>query len=219
LDDNPYQSTVVPSYSMLDPTNPQAEYGNGAEDIRHRVVGAVIFEPQTHFHGIKDYALGGWRIAPLIQAQTGLPFTPYVSGSVSGLTVPSGTDGCVPTGTATTCAVNAAYKGLNGSGSSADRLPWIQRDSSNFPRTVVIDVRVGKNFYIHAARFENARFEVFAEIFNVANHQNITGLTDEAYTLSGTTLTTYNNYGDYTNSNSNYTYSPRQVQVAARLHF
>jgi hypothetical protein len=84
---------------------------------------------------------------------------------------------------------------------------------------VVIDVRVGKNFYIHAARFENARFEVFAEIFNVANHQNITGLTDEAYTLSGTTLTTYNNYGDYTNSNSNYTYSPRQVQVAARLHF
>jgi hypothetical protein len=61
------------------------------------------------------------------------------------------------------------------------------------------------------------------------NHQNITGLTTEAYTLADVktststpiaqTLTPYAPFGTYTNSNSNYTYSPRQVQIAARLHF
>jgi hypothetical protein len=68
------------------------------------------------------------------------------------------------------------------------------------------------------------RFEVFAELFNVMNHQNITGLTTEAYTLTASpagvpTLTPYSNFGTYTNSNSNYTYSPRQLQLAGRLHF
>ena len=115
-----------------------------------------------------------------------------------------------------------AYKGLNGSGSSANRLPVIERNTYQQPSTFVIDARLGKNFYIHAPHFDNARFEILAEVFNVANHQNITAVQNTAYTISGTTLTPYsgtNLFGTNTNSNSNYTYSPRQVQVAARLHF
>ena len=216
LDDNPYLSTVVPSYSALDPTDLQLEHANSSLDVRQRFVFAAVYQPLTHFHSVEDYLLGGWRIAPIIQAQTGLPYTPYVSGSVSGLTVPNGTDGCAATAG---CSVNAAYKGLNGSGSSADRLPWIERNSYNDPKTVVVDVRLGKNFNIEAPQFEHARLEVFAEVFNMMNHQNITGVTNEAYTLSGTTLTAYPNFGNYTNSNSNYTYSSRQIQIAARLHF
>jgi Carboxypeptidase regulatory-like domain/TonB dependent receptor len=219
LDENPYESTVVPSYTMLDPTNPHADYGNSNTDVRNRFVFAAVYQPQTHFHGYKDYLLGGWRLAPLVQAQTGLPYTPFVSGSVSGLTVPAGVDGCAPTAPATTCNVNPAYKGLNGSGSSADRLPVLQRNTYNQPNTVVFDVRLGKNFYFHAPHFESGRFEVFAEVFNVMNHQNITQISDQAYSLSGTKLTTVASFGTNTNSNSNYTYSPRQIQLAARLHF
>jgi hypothetical protein len=54
------------------------------------------------------------------------------------------------------------------------------------------------------------------------NHQNITGVENDAYSLSSTTgitLTPYTTFGQYTNSNSNYTYSPRQMQIAVRLHF
>jgi len=61
--------------------------------------------------------------------------------------------------------------------------------------------------------------EFFAEAFNLMNHQNITGITDEAYTLSGTSLTPNSSFGNYTNSNSNYMYTPRQIQLAARYHF
>jgi hypothetical protein len=223
LDQNPYQSTVVPSYNMLDPSNRKEEYGNSVQDIRSRFVAAFVYQPQTHFHGIEDYVLGGWRIAPLIQAQTGLPFTPTIASSGTGyFTIPDdGTDGCTPTVAKNgVCSnVKAANTGLNGAGSSANRLPWIERNSYNYPKTVVVDLRVGKNFYIHASHFDNARFEIFAEIFNIANHQNITGLTTEAYSYSGSTLTPYAAFGTYTNSNSNYTYSPRQVQLAGRLHF
>jgi hypothetical protein len=231
LDDNPYMSTVVPTYNILDPTNLKLEHGNSSLDVRQRFVFAAVYQPQTHFHGIADKALGGWRIAPVVQVQTGLPYTPYISGSVSawsatntsGLTVPVGTDGCTTSNVTATgsgvCAVNPAYGGLNGSGSSADRLPWIGRNSFNRPGTVVVDTRFGKNFYIRAPHFDSMRLEFFGEVFNALNHQNITGVNDEAYTLSGTNLTPYASFGTYTNSNSNWAYSSRQMQVAARLHF
>jgi hypothetical protein len=228
LDENPYESTVVPSYNILDPTNIQAEYGNSATDVRLRYVGALIFQPQTHFHGYKDYLLGGWRIAPLVQIQSGLPFTPSVSVSsfTSVSVTPQQFSGCAPVAPATTCIETLSGNGVNGDGSSANRLPFIDRNSYNYPKTAVVDLRVGKNFYFksHALHFDRVRFEVFAELFNVMNHQNITGLTTEAYTLTSSaagvpTLSPYSNFGTYTNSNSNYTYSPRQLQIAGRLHF
>jgi hypothetical protein len=223
LDDDPYESTVVPSYTAYDPTNLQLEYGNSATDVRLRYVGALIFEPQTHFTGLTRQLLGGWRIAPLVQLQTGLPYTPYISGSASGLTVPAGVDGCVPATGQTTCGVSLAYKGLNGSGSSADRLPVIERNTYRYPKTAVYDMRLGKNFAVHPLLgSEPMRLEFLADLFNVMNHQNITDISNEAYTLSGTTLTPYtagNAFGSYTNSNSNFTYSSRQLQVALRLHF
>jgi len=219
LDDNPYLSTVVPSYNAFDPTNLQLEHGNSVLDVRQRAVFAMVYQPQTHFHGLKDKVIGGWRIAPMVQVQTGLPYTPYISGSVSGITVSSGVDGCTPVAPATTCAANPAYGGLNGSGSSADRLPWIERNSYNRPNTIVVDSRLGKNFYIKARHFDNMRFELMGEVFNILNHQNITGITDQAYALSGTTLTPFASFGTYTNSNSNWAYSSRQMQIAARLHF
>ena len=42
LDDNPYESTVVPSYSAYDPTNLKLEHGNSATDVRLRYVGTHL---------------------------------------------------------------------------------------------------------------------------------------------------------------------------------
>jgi hypothetical protein len=214
LDDNPYESTVVPSESSLDPTNLRADYGSSATDVRLRYVGAVVYQPQTHFHGVLQQVLGGWRIAPLVQAQTGLPYSATISTS-SLYNVASGGNTYALTGS-----------GVNGSGSSgANRVPWLARNSFNYPKTAVFDLRLGKNFYFNGIpHFERVRLETFAEVFNVMNHQNITGVTTEAFTLTDSTtnvptLTPYNLFGTYTNSNSNYTYSPRQVQIAVRLHF
>jgi hypothetical protein len=216
LDENPYTSTVVPGYNLSDPTNPRADYGNGNSDVRLRYVGAIVYQPQTHFHGLKEQALGGWRIAPLVQLQTGEPFSATISSSsFKTVTLANGTTGTL------------AGTGINGAGSGSTRVPWMARNSYNYPKTAVVDFRIGKNFYIPSlAHMEKLRLELFAEAFNLMNHQNITALNTEAYTLADAastpvvqTLTPYNGFAKYTNSNSNYTYSSRQIQITARLHF
>jgi hypothetical protein len=216
LDENPYESTVVPSYNLSDPTNPRADYGNSSTDVRLRYVGAVVYQPQTNFHGIVQQVLGGWRIVPLVQLQSGLPYSPTISSSsFKTVTLSNGSTGTL------------AGTGINGAGSGSTRVPWIARDSYTYPKTAVVDLRVGKNFYLSAVpHLERLRLELFAEAFNLMNHQNITSVNTEAYTLGDVTgapvaqtLTPYSQFAKYNNSNSNYTYSSRQIQVAARLHF
>ena len=55
------------------------------------------------------------------------------------------------------------------------------------------------------------------------NHQNITSVSNGAYsiTTSGAinSLNYVSTFGTYNNSNSNTIYSSRQLQLAARLHF
>ena len=148
---------------------------------------------------------------PSLQAQSGLPYTPYVSGypgeSASGV------------------------RSANGAGGTSGRIDAIRRNQYTRPKTTKVDVRVGKNFNFNVDKFglERVRLEFFAEMFNIANHQNITGVQNTAYNLSSTgtvaannvvdTLTLQPNFGTYNNSNSNFVYSPRQLQLAVRLHF
>jgi hypothetical protein len=209
LDFNPYIGTGVPGPSALDPNNQYKDYGNSSLDVRQRFVLAFTYQPPTKFHGWKDQVLGGWRIAPIFQAQSGLPYTPYVAGypgqSLSGV------------------------RSANGAGGTSGRIDSIRRNQDTYPKTTKADARLGKNFYFNVDKFglERLRLEFLAELFNIANHQNITGIQNTAYNLTYTgsgasaidTLTLQPNFGTYNNSNSNYTYSPRQLQLAVRLHF
>ena len=122
--------------------------------------------------------------------------------------------------------VSPAYKGLNGSGSSANRIDILGRDNFRRPSENKLDARVSKNFEM-SDRFGHFRMELLAEVFNVLNHQNITGLSAGAYSITPATGTNTintltflgNTFGTYTNSNSNQTWEDRQIEIAARLHF
>jgi hypothetical protein len=203
FDFNPYIGTGVPTFNVFDPTDLRKEYGNSSLDVRHRFVFAGIYQPPVHVDGWKKYLADGWRIAPVIQIQNGLPYTPHVSGGTS----------------------LGEFKSINGVGSSADRIDILGRNQVTMPKTANVDLRVGKNFYLPDSRFGSYRLEIFAEAFNLMNHQNITSVSDGAYSISsgsGTTPNTLNfvqNYGTYLNSNSNNIYSQRQMQLSARLHF
>jgi Carboxypeptidase regulatory-like domain/TonB-dependent Receptor Plug Domain/TonB dependent receptor len=200
LDFNPYIGTGVPTFDIFDPTDLKKEYGNSSLDVRQRFVFAAVYQPMFNTHGWLKYAAEGWRIAPIVQAQTGLPYTPTVSGSAPG----------------------GAFKGINGTGSSADRIDILGRNQVTMPKTAVVDLRVGKNFTLPGAHLDRFRLELFAEAFNLMNHQNITGVSHGAYSISTGATNTLNfvqNYGTYNNSNSNTVYSQRQMQLSARLHF
>jgi hypothetical protein len=71
---------------------------------------------------------------------------------------------------------------------------------------------------------EKYRLELLGEAFNLFNHQNVTGVNNTGYTISGNTLSnatlTFNpNFGVVTNANSNTIYRERQIQLAIRLAF
>lgn len=198
--------------AWLDPFgNQRLNYGNSTYDIRQRVVGWAIFNiPGIKAdHSALAYLTNGWSLKPLIQAQSGLPYSATVSG-----TTPSQctTVGCLAPNSATST-------GLLGTG--VTYVPQIGRNTFRYPRVVNVDARLQKDFRVT----EGKAVSLYIEGFNIANHQNVTGVNAGAFTLgsaAGTgnaTLTSTTNFGQVNNTNSNYAYSPRQFQVAARFTF
>jgi hypothetical protein len=136
----------------------------------------------------------------------GSPTTLATSGSVTGYI----------TGTST---------GYTGSGGST-RIPGLQRNTFQLPKTVVLDLRGSKRFTVR----EHYTLELLAEAFNLMNHQNITATNTPAYAFGTatnaagqaySTLTQYTGaaFGSVSNSNNNNIYSPRQIQLGARFQF
>jgi len=77
-------STFSDTNDLLDPFNIRNEYGNSIFDVRQRsVLNAVIGTPWKK-EGALGYLVNGWQIAPLYQAQSGLPYSLTTAGSAPG---------------------------------------------------------------------------------------------------------------------------------------
>ena len=197
LDFNQNQSTAPTTNSWFNPyASGRSNYGDSNFNVPNRLVGyALIFLPSTA-RGWKSYVLNGWDINPLMQMQNGLPYSYNTTGFVTG---------------------NSFAGGVNGSG--VTYIPQLGRNTFQQKRTIVFDTRLEKEIKVH----EGYTLQLIGEGFNLANHQNVTGVNTTGYTIGGTaaasTLTYNTSAGTVTNANSNYVYSPRQIQLAVRLEF
>ncbi len=194
LDFNQNQSTAPGTNNFLDPYSSQRQnYGNSNFNVPNRLVGyALIFFP-SKATGWKSYLLNGWDLNPLAQMQNGLPYSLGLSGFQPG----------------------ASYStGITGSGVSG-YFPQLGRNTSQQKRTIDFDIRAEKEIKF-AEKYD---LQLIGEGFNLANHQNVTSVNTTGYTFSGSTLVYNAAAGTPTNANSNYVYSPRQVQLAVRLEF
>lgn len=215
LDYNVAQFTAAGANNWLDPfANARSNYGNSNINIRHRAVGwAILNIPGIQSKNLVSYLTNGWSIKPLIQIQSGLPYSYSVS---------SGSPGSQPIGSAAGCTSTATClapysTGIAGTGVSS-YIPFFGRNTLTQPRDIVVDARVQKDFRIR----EGASFQLLAEGFNLANHRNITGVNTGAFTLStSNVLTATTNFGQPSSSgvNGNYAYQVRQVQLGARILF
>ena len=214
LDFNQSTPTSPGTNNWFDPLgNARANYGNSSNNIKHRVVGwAVLNIPGLAGHSPLTYATNGWSIKPLVQAQSGLPYSLTVGGTVP--------NQCYVAG-----CLEANSSGLGGTG--VTYIPAIGRNTYNNPRTIDIDMRIEKDFKLK----ERYNLELFGEAFNLANHQNVTGITSQGYTLNTvqpaagnpapptSTLVYQSAFGSVTAANGNNSYQVRQVQIAARITF
>ena len=214
LDFNQNASTQASTNGWFDPFgNARANYGNSNNNIRHRVVGwAILNVPGIEGKGPLTYLTNGWSIKPLIQIQSGLPYSLVVTGTVP--------NQCYVKG-----CLEAASSGLGGTGITY--IPAVGRNTFNYPRTINLDARVQKDFTFA----EKYNLELIGEAFNLANHQNITGLNNTGYVLSTvtpvanspapptSTLNYQSTFQTVTSANSNNAYQTRQIQLAARVTF
>jgi hypothetical protein len=171
LDYNPYIGNDIPFGGPYDPTNVHDEYGNGQLDVRQRFVASAVYRPETHFHGWRSYIGNGWQVSPLVQLQTGLPYTPVTTGA-------NPTDG-YGQGSNGSGGVSASAGGLS-------RLLITGRNQSNLPKSAVVDIRAGKRFYINQGS-RRMSLDLEVSVYNALNHQNITKVSQTAYCLESAT--------------------------------
>lgn len=222
LDYNPYLSTGYGSASeLLDPLNPAGEHANSTMNVPYRfVVGATYRLDFRGLSGWRKESFSGWGLAPIVQMQSGLPYSAGTTNSVG----------------------SSLYGGIIGAGGTG-RVPDIDRNAFSMPSTAVVDLRISKTFHIELGSL-HSEFELFGEAFNLFNHQNITSVNTTAYcvtslpststpsvgtgcpqlqslptTTAGEYLVGNPLFGTNTNSNSNTLMTPRQLQIAGRLHF
>ena len=209
LDQNQNQSTQASTNTPLDPYASQtASHGNSNFNVPNRFVAYAVLKYPKSFSGFKSTLLDGWNLDPLVQVQNGLPYSLTTSGFPSGA---------------------SASSGWNGAGAGTAYVPNIGRNTFQLRRDAVFDLRAEKQILLH----DRYNLQLLGECFNVFNHENYTGVNSVGYDFgSGTSATAANgtttyttpltyapSFGTYNNANSNYAYSPRQVQLALRLEF
>jgi len=202
LDFNQNATTTTSTTNWLDPyANPRSNYGNGSYNVPNRLVAWAVYN-LPNFAKSKNWAsyiTNGWSVDNSFSAQSGLPLSITVSGNV---------------------ASNKVLTGWNGGGST-QYIPNIGKNTLKYPRHLVDDVRVQKNFEFK----EGYNLQLFANVFNIANHQNIDGLNTTGYaftngTTSSVTATYQSTLGTVTSSNSSgFLYTPREIEIAAKFTF
>ncbi len=220
LDFGQNASTFSDTNDLLVPGNMRLEYGNSIFNVPNRVVGSAIIESPWHAHGALGYLTNDWELAPIYAAQSGLPYSLVTAGTPGFATVT--TDPV--TGNTTTVTYNALGAGINGS-NGRKGIDVVGRNTFQMKRTIDMDLRISKK-----VRFgDHYSAEVLGEAFNLFNHQNVTGVNNTGYILGSTTnpatkavtptMSFNSSFGSITNSNSNFAYTPRQIQIGVRFLF
>jgi len=219
LDTGVNGSTFTDTNDLLVPNSIRPEYGNSSFDVRDRFVLNAIVNSPWKTKGWLGYLANGWEIAPIYQAQSGLPFSLSTAGNAPG-------------------SLPAGGGGVNGSGGRKG-IDIIGRNTFRFPRTQVIDLRVSKRFTFA----DKYNFEVSGDAFNLFNRVNPTVMNTTGYIVSTNPVTTAAGttvpcsaaapclnfnvnsktfapvFGTVSNANSNFAYSSRQIQIGFRFLF
>jgi outer membrane receptor protein involved in Fe transport len=221
LDYGENNTTFTSTNLLLDPANLRADYGNSNQNVPNRVVAYAVYNTPSRYKGVMGYLLNDYEIAPSFSGQSGLPYSAGVTGNFSGVILGSGNLATGNFGAASSSG------GINGTGGAA-RVPGVDRNIFKFKRDLLMDLRLSKRFKV----MERCDVEILGESFNIFNHLNQTNVAStNAYGFTAGSATTPNvltpnsTFGTYNpqtflgSANSNFIYSPRQVQLGARVQF
>jgi hypothetical protein len=198
-----------------DPAHPNLDYSNCGSDLRHNFVTSAIIRSSANGTYVRQLLLGGWQLAPIITATTGVPFT-VTTGTDASLT---GVGQDRPTlignpraqNTRITTWLNRASFVANTGGTYGTTRPY----EFYGPHYTNVDTALSKFIPLHEA----LQLEARAECFNCLNHTNYanpggaingagTGVTNPGTALSAAT------FGTITAADP-----PRILQLSLKMDF
>jgi hypothetical protein len=169
FDDGQSSTTFTASNNVFNPMDLALESGRSIFDVRHRFSALAVWAPEYFKSGslLAHELLDGFTISPIVTVASGAP----VTGTAGFVNAPS--------------ALNPVTFNINGAGGT-NRPPWIPRDAFQMPRTVNVDLEMGKSFQLA----ESWNFRIFADAFNLFNHVNPTSVNTTLYNSGGCTSST-----------------------------
>jgi hypothetical protein len=178
----PDATAVVPGTDdakfASNPADFDTDRAPGNNDQRQRLVLSGVLTTDAATRG---KLAGGWTFAVILTAQSGQPFSAYVSNDI-----------------------NLDQNARN------DIAPGTTRNQYRLPSQVTFDPRIARDI----AAGSKAKVQLIWEAFNLFNRDNISGVRNTLYNVSGTTLTTLTNFQQPTLSSG-----PRIMQLAVKLRF
>ncbi len=206
LDFNQNSTTGTYTNAWLFPTGPSyANYGTSAYNVGNRFVGYLSYSPKFKAGDLMKYAVNGWSLSDTFSIQNGLPYSATISSGKN----------------STNALTSGTWNGVDGSG--VTYVPVLGLNSFQAPRAILDDIRLQKGFTF----LEKYDLQFLANVYNIANHENIgTGdLSKSAYSLTPVsatsgTLTYLPTFRAKTAANdSGFTFTPREIEIGARLEF
>jgi len=191
--------------------NARQSYGNSDFNVPNRFTGYVLFNfPNFARKGsVVSYVANGWSINNNFQMQSGVPYSLNLVGAVTTQEAVSG----------------ANIFGTGGPAWIPNILPGGGRNKFQQPRAIVDDVHVQKGFNF----LKSYELQVFANVFNVANHENATLMNTTGYLISGSTANTgtltYNGTGaaafgtPSAYNTEGFLYTQRLIEIGAKFNF
>ncbi len=216
IDNGQTSQTFTANETALNPLNLQLDKGTSFLNFPQRFVLSAVWTPAVSkgSNPVIRGIVNGFSFSPIITISSGYAFVQSISGSPR---VAPLTPGLPPTSS-----------GITGSGAafSLNRFLLVPRNSDQMPGLRNIDLRVSRQFGFT----ERYKVEVLAEAFNLFNHQQVNGINQTAYSISGTVLSApntytanlkfnpFNNFG-VPNSVGSSLYRERQIQFGLRFLF
>jgi hypothetical protein len=195
---------------QFDPFDLRYDKGLSALNYPHKLVLSAVWEPRVSSGRRWLRTAGsGWLVAPLFTERSGRPYSLNIYGG---------------------SRLAGGHQSINGSG-GAVYLPTVGRNTLRLPDASNLDLRLSRTLRLR----EKVRLKGVAEIFNVTNRVNYSGITQRAFlvgtAVNGVTPLVFQDaatvaaeglnvqpFGTFTAASTSQT-RERQVQLGVRLEF
>jgi hypothetical protein len=146
---------------QFDPFDLAYDRGLSSFNRSHRIVASAVWEPHlsTSQRWVRR-SVSGWVVAPVFTAASGRPYSYNIFGGTN---------------------LSGGRESINGAG-GAIYLPSVGRNTLRLPETANVDLRVSRGVRLR----ERVWLRGMVEVFNVANHRNLSAVTERAFLVGET---------------------------------